>query len=288
MSRRTPAKDQTKSLPVNLDKFHYGQRVRIVDGGTERSKSEGTIVEYELGEDRWCIMMDDGSGKMVRATNIETIDMHPESWVRYQVPGAEDTCAYHNTKTNETRYELPENADKNNIPQLLPQNAREFIFYIGERWNSLTQAYGEISQVAADLRPRESAALTAGASLDREDFIAACQELTLVQDGDPDIAAYIFDSLDIDGNPDRILTVSDFHAADRVYRSASNGAMGQVQAPLGLLMFMPELVPPSFKERHMVSMLSPMQQLMRLVAEEERAYFKKLVAEEESPHRLIH
>jgi len=130
--------------------------------------------------------------------------------------------------------------------------------------------------------------LTAGASLDREDFIAACQKLTLVHDGDPDIAARIFDALDIDGKSDRILTVTDLHAADRRYRSASNGAMGDVQAPLGLLMFMPELVPPTFKERHIMKTLSPMQQLMRLVEEEERSQFMKLVAEQESPHRFVH
>lgn len=229
--------------------FQYGQRVRISDESLELWGQEGAIVEYEPRDDKWRILMDDGSGKMLRASEMELVDEFPESWVKYQIPGAEARWAYFNKTTNETRWNPPANAA--DIPEMLPQNARAFIFHIVHRWTSVTRAYGQICQAAAATRPRGTAALSAGASLDRQDFVAACQDLELVEESSADIASKIFDGIDLDGGRtgDKVLTISDFHAADRKYHSVSSGAFGQAEAPLGLLLFWPELVPDLFHHR---------------------------------------
>merc|ERR1719197_540531 len=109
-----------------------------------------------------------------------------------------------------------------------------------------------ICQAASQKRPLGTAALTAGASMDRQDFVVACQELNLVEDDSAKRAGSIFDGIDLDGNHlggDRLLTVSDFHAADERYHSVASGAFGQAEAPLGLILFWPELVPPTFQRR---------------------------------------
>lgn len=230
--------------------FQYGQRVRIIDEELDLYGEEGSIVEYDAEQDKWRILMDDGSGKMLRASDIELVDEYPESWVKYQIPGSEAKWAYFNKTTNVTRWNPPANAAE--VPEMLPQNARAFMFHIVHRWTSVTRAYGQLCQAAAELRPRGTAALSAGASLDRQDFVAACQELDLVEDKSADVALGIFDGIDLDGGRrvgDKVLTINDFHAADRKYHSVSSGAFGQAEAPVGLLLFWPELVPAVFHHR---------------------------------------
>merc|ERR1719482_268387 len=53
--------------------FTPGQRVRIahLQARPELNGLEGTIVQWDVAEERWRIRMDDGTGKMLRAANLE-------------------------------------------------------------------------------------------------------------------------------------------------------------------------------------------------------------------------
>lgn len=240
------------------EQFCYGQRVCIKDAANEWNGQTGTVVEYDAVENRWRLWMDGGPanearGRMVRTSNIEPLDEHPENWVKYQIPGDEEVWAYMNTLTQETRWEPPAGLSSDEVPESLPQNARAFVFHIVHRWTSVTRAFGQISQAASRMRPNGTAALSSGAILDQQDFVEACLELNLVQDDCPHIAAEIFDGIDLDGHNrvsgDHMLTVTDFHQADHKYHSVASGAFGQAQAPVGLLLFYPELVPDVFHRR---------------------------------------
>lgn len=229
--------------------FHYGQRVRIANEDLKPYGEEGSVVEYSPEHDKWYLLMDDGSGKLLRTSDIELVDDHPHSWVKYQIPGSEAKWAYFNKVTQQTRWNPPAHAA--DVPEMLPQNARAFFYHIVHRWTSVTRAYGQLCEAAALARPRGTAALSAGASLDRQDFVAACQDLELVEGRSASIAANIFDGIDLDGGRggDKVLTITDFHAADLKYHSVSAGAYGQAQPPIGLLLFWPELVPDEFHQR---------------------------------------
>lgn len=239
------------------EQFYYGQRVCIKDVANEWNGQTGTVVEFDTVEDKWRLWMDgaesEARGRMVRTSNIEALEEHPESWVKYQIPGDEEVWAYLNTLTQETRWEPPAGLSQDDIPDSLPQNARSFIFHIVHRWTSVTRAFGQICQAASRMRPQGTVALSCGAIMDRDDFVEACLELNLVQNDCPQIAFEIFDGIDLDGHNkvsgDHLLTITDFHQADQKYHSVASGAFGQAQAPIGLLLFWPELVPAVFHRR---------------------------------------
>lgn len=243
--------------PDVIGQFQYGQRVRIIDTDQPFNGQVGAVVEYDTVEDKWRIFMEndpdgDGIGLMVQTSNLEAVDEYPDNWVKYQIPGEEEVWAYMNTVTKETRWDAPGHAVPSDIPEMLPTEARAFLFHIVHRYSSVTRAYGQICEAAAQQRPYGTASLTSGASMDRADFIASCLELNLVQDDSAKIAGQIFDGIDLDGtnlHGDRLLTITDFHAADDKYHSVKSGAFGEAHAPIGLILFWPELVPAMFQQR---------------------------------------
>lgn len=245
--------------------FYHGQRVRIKDAGAKVNNYKGAIMEHDALEDTLAILLDESqkprgtelvpviiNGERLvycDAKKVVVLDDHPDSWLRYQVPGDEQKWAYLNSVTRETRWEPPGTATMEEVPRMLPTCARAFMFHVVDQHGSVTRGYGKICECASQMRPHGTACLTSGATMDRQDFVIACLELNLVHDDSAKIAGDIFDGIDLDGNHlggDKMLTVADFHEADEAYHSVASGAFGHAEVPLGLLLFFPELVPARF------------------------------------------